>query len=409
MAKVKSQDAAAVYVNPSTLTAWDQNPRDNSDAISKVADSINRWGFASPIVARSQDGRVIAGHTRLAAALSLGLDSVPVRFMDLDEQSANALALADNRLGEVADWDVDTLTDILQSLQEDGVDLDGLGWEGSELDDLLQSIDPILPDGSEDDVPDLQEGEADSQPGQVYQLGPHRLICGDSTDPDIWEKLMDGERAKCVWTDPPYGIAYVGGTDEKLTILNDDLDEHQLYNLLAQSLGNACNHCESGASWYVASPPGPLFYQFATVLSELEIWKHTLVWAKDRLVLGRSDYHYRHEAIFYGWKPGAAHYFVDDRTKTTLLEFDRPTRSKEHPTMKPVALVASMIENSTKPGWIVAEPFGGSGTTLLACATLGRRARLIELDPKYCDVIRRRWTQYAKQNGVEVGEGYLDG
>jgi site-specific DNA-methyltransferase (adenine-specific) len=235
----------------------------------------------------------------------------------------------------------------------------------------------------------------------------------------VWSLLMGQERLQMVWTDPPYGVAIVGGNhslspEERAakggkSIQNDALKPAELEQFLRDALGIAAAHCKPGASWYVAAPQMvEMFSVFIGVLKELEIAKHILQWVKNSLVMGRSDYHYRHEPIFYGWTPGAAHYFVDERTHDSVLEFNRPTKSTDHPTMKPVELVAYCINNSSKPGWLVGEPFGGSGTTLIAAAQTGRIARVIELDPRYCDVIRRRWTRWAKEHGKTVGRGALE-
>lgn len=403
------------WAEPGELKPWGKNPRKNDASVDGVVESIRRFGFGAPIVARAEDGRIIAGHTRWKAAKRMGLESVPVRYMrGLSDEEAAALALADNRLTEATPWDDEALTEVLRDLGELA---SGLGWSDEELTERLDSGSEMEP--ADDEPPDVEEeGEPDSAVGQVYELGPHRLVCGDSTDPEVWAALMGEDRAQCVWTDPPYGVAIVGGShaltpDERRArggkeIENDDLSEEDLLALLRASLGEAARHSAPGAAWYVAAPAGPLNYLFATVLREMSVWRWTLQWVKDRFVLGRADYHHRHEPIFYGWVPGAAHYFVPDRTQDTVLEFARPGASKDHPTMKPVALVARCIENSSKPGWIVADPFGGSGTTLMASAQLGRRARLIELDPRYCDVIRRRWTRYAKQNGIDAGTGALE-
>jgi site-specific DNA-methyltransferase (adenine-specific) len=229
------------------------------------------------------------------------------------------------------------------------------------------------------------------------------LVCGDSRDDAAWNLLMGDERAQMVWTDPPYGVSYVGKTAESLTINNDSLSEVQLLEFLRQAFKACAERCRPGSAWYVASPAGPLFGAFGIALKEIDAWRHTLVWVKQQFVLGRADYHYRHEPIFYGWLPGASHYFIEDRTQDSVLEFDRPHRSSDHPTMKPVALVRKCIENSSMPGWIVVDPFGGSGTTLAACVEAGRVARLIELDPRYCDVIRRRWGTLAISAGIDPG------
>ena len=395
------------WVEIDKLVPWDQNPRVNDGAVDAIAKSIERFGFASPIIARRADSVVIAGHTRLKASQRLGLDKVLVRFMDLDPAMARALALADNKLGELADWS-GGLGSVLRDLEGEGLDLDGLGWDADELDGLLDVPPDALGEGDPDSAPSLSDEPPNSELGCVYELGPHRLICGDATKSEVWQDLMGGAVADCLWTDPPYGVSYVGKTEEALTIQNDDLDEDELSEFLNATFKNVYASMKPGGVWDVASPAGPLFFVFAEHLRAMKVWRHTLVWAKDRFVLGRCDYHYRHEAIFYGWSPGAAHYFCDDRTKDTLIQCPRPSASRDHPTMKPVDLVKRMIENSTKKGWLVVDPFGGSGSTLIAAAASGRVARLIELSPAYCDVIRKRWTRFAKENNADPGSGALE-
>lgn len=203
--------------------------------------------------------------------------------------------------------------------------------------------------------------------------------------------------ADAMWTDPPYGVSYVGKTKDALTIENDDRSSDSLEAFLRDVFALALIHTKAGGAWYVAAPAGPLHLAFASALHELGVWRQTLTWEKDQFVLGRSDYHYRHEPIFYGWKEGAAHTWNGGRTQDSVLEVPRPRRSAEHPTMKPVALVQRCVENSTDAGALVVDPFGGSGTTLMACEAAGRTASLIELDPKYCDVIVARWEKATDQ------------
>ena len=409
---------AAEWVAIDTLAPWDKNPRRNDEAAKEVAKSIQRFGFGAPILARSADRVVIAGHTRLKAAALLKLDKVPVRFLDLDPAEARALALADNKLGELAEWDAEILGDVLRELEADGAVLDGLGFSEEELRALM--ADPeVEPSDSDDDAPEVDEhGEPDSVLGGVYELGPHRLVCGSSTDAASWASLMlPGEALGIVWTDPPYGVNNAGGSKDPRsddyrsgdTLENDDLDAGQLTTFLRDALGMAHVHTVPGGCWYVAAPAGPRHHVFGAVLLELDVYRHDLVWVKDTFVFGRSEYHYRHEPIFFGWKPGAAHYTTGDRTADTVLEVPRPKKSTEHPTMKPVELVVRCLERSSPKGAIVGEPFGGSGTTLIAAAQTGRVARLIELDPRYCDVIRRRWTRWAREHGRDPGPGALDG
>lgn len=403
-------EAAAVWMPINDLTPWDDNPRDNAAAIPEVAKSIKRFGFASPIIARPIEGggfEIIAGHTRHQAALSLGLDRVPVRVMDLDPTDAKLLALADNKAGEIATWS-DGLGDILRELEKDGIDLDGLGFGDDELGELLAPL-PIEPDGTEDDVPEVEEGEPDSKAGEVYELGPHRLACGDCTDPAVWDAVVGDERLRCVWTDPPYGVSYVGKTADALTIDNDAMTPEDTAALWSDAFAQLQRVSEPGTAWYSSGPQGMqgIGWQGCSVLDRFGM-KRTLVWVKNSLVMGRSDYHYRHEPIYYGWFEGAARLHPVPSASCSVFECQRPTASKEHPTMKPVELIRPMLENSSGLGWLVGDPFGGSGSTLIACAMTGRRARLIELDPRYCDVIRRRWTAWAKKHGQDPGPGALE-
>jgi site-specific DNA-methyltransferase (adenine-specific) len=414
---------AAEYVTVASLRPWVKNPRKNDPAVAAVADSIKRFGFGSPIIARRENGEIIAGHTRLKAAIKLGLAEVPVRYLDLSEAEAHALALADNKVGELAEWDDVALADVLRDLTADDVSMDGLGFTAEEIAALIGGGDDPS-DTPDPGAPEVEEGPAHSVAGEVYELGPHRLACGDSTDGAVWEALLGTDRLRMVWTDPPYGVAIVGGAgaggrgvsaEERAArggkvIQNDALSPADLEVFLRAALGEALGRCEKGAAWYVAAPDNAAYFMaFATVLTAMEVWRHSLIWLKSSFVMGRADYHYRHEHIYYGWAPGAAHYFIDDRKQDTILEYPRPASSKDHPTMKPVELVERCISNSSQPGWIVGEPFGGSGTTLLACARTGRVARLVELSPHYCDVIRRRWTRWAKEAGQEPGTGALDG
>ena len=388
------------------LIPYARNARTHSDAqVAQIAASIKEFGFNNPILTRGSS--IVAGHGRLLAARKLGLAEVPtIDLAHLTETQARAYVLADNQLALNAGWDGDMLNLELLDLQAAGVDLNLLGFP-----DVAALLAPpgaggLLPGADPDAVPEVPK-VAVTRPGDLISLGRHRLMCGDSTRADHTEALGGGHLADMVWTDPPYGVSYVGGNHalppEKrggLTIENDSLDDDGLTQFLREALSLAAGACRAGASWYVAAPPGPLHQCFSTVLKELGIWRQTLNWVKSSMVLGRSDYHYKHEPIFYGWKEGAAHAWHSDRKQTTVLEFDKPARNGEHHTMKPVALVAYCIENSSAPGECVLDPFGGSGTTLIACEQLGRRALLMELDPIYCDVIVNRWEQATGQKAV---------
>lgn len=406
-------EAAATWEPIDSLTPWDKNPRRNDGAVEQVAHSITRFGFGAPIIARASDRVIIGGHTRYKAAQKLGLDKVPVRFLDLDPAEAAALALADNKLGELAEWDDAGVAAILAELEAQGAPIDGLGWDDEELQALLGDGLEAAPPS--DDAPELDEqGEPDSQPGTVYQLGPHRLVCGDSIKADTWEAVLRGERLQAIWTDPPYGVSYVGKTKDALTIKNDELDNDGLDVFLGAAFDSFVSFSAPGAAVYVAAPPGPRGVPFAVQLLQRGMFRQRLAWVKSVLVLGHSDYHYRHEDIYFGYVPGKSGRlgrggdgWFGDNSQTSVLEFDKPSRNGDHPTMKPIPLVEYCLNNSTKTGWIVGDPFGGSGTTLMACAQTGRIARLIELDPRYCDVIRKRWTRYADENGLDAGPGAL--
>lgn len=420
-----ARDLAAEWVAVEELHRWAKNPRKiGKTNVDEARRSLQRFGFGAPIVAWRERNMIVAGHARMAGMLELLREDpelktaengtlraslgptprhVPVRYRSFtSEQEAEAYALRDNNA--IGAWDDERLAELLKGLQAQEIDLDGLGWSEREL---LKLVGP--PGGGLGGV-DEEPGPLTSDPqpklGEVYELGPHRLVCGDSTDAGAWDLLLRGEKVQLVWTDPPYGVDYVGKTADALTIENDALPDDKLLALLVASMGMAKARSSSGCAFYVASPAGRRCMVFQDALTELGVFEHTLIWAKDQFVMSRCDYHYQHEPIFYGWTDGH-HYFTPERTHSSLLEFARPRRNDIHPTMKPVELVRYCIRNSSKPGWLVADPFGGSGTTLIAAASEGRVARLIELDPRYCDAIRKRWTTFAESAGAEPGEGAL--
>lgn len=390
-------EPAAIWLPLADLKPWDQNPRKNAAAVAKVADSIRRFGFGSPVIARQADRQVIAGHTRLLAAKQLGLTHVPVRLLDLDPADARLLALADNKLGEIAEWDEDALARVLEELKTEQVDLSASGFGAAEIDRLLADLAASrIEDVVEDPVPE-PPATPDSVPGTVYALGPHRLLCGDSTRAEDLQKLVAGDRVALLWTDPPYNVAYEGAAG---TIQNDDMSAERFQAFLTSAF-KACDAVlPSGAGFYIAhaDTEGLAFRSAVKAVG----WKlaSCLIWRKDSLVLSRGDYHWIHEPILYGWKEGAAHHAVEDRTQTTVWDCDRPRRSESHPTTKPVELIERALRNSTDAGQVVLDPFGGSGSTLIAAARTGRRCLTVELDPRYADVIRARWAQFeAKVHG----------
>ena len=444
---------AAVFAGLDELVPNPLNPRVHGEDVDRLARTIIRTRWGAPILAQKATRRVIGGHGRLEAARKImagivvdgllrggpdhlldrdapGPGMVPVRWLDVSDAEADALTLADNAPALHGVDDAALIVSMAtRSFERDASIMRDIGYGSETLDALVREAGAaVLADANSTaddfidaaDMPSVSaeaDANADSKPGSVYQLGPHRLVCGDSRDAAVWDQLMLDDAADLVWTDPPYGVNICGGSKDARNkrfasgdrIENDDLSHDELQEFLQLVLGHAFAATKPGGAWYVAAPAEPLFHAFGSVLLRLSVWRHTIMWCKQHFVFGRCDYHYRHEPIFYGWKDGAAHFFVDDRTQDSVLTFDRPSRSPDHPTMKPIALVKRMVENSSRPNEIVCDPFGGSGTTLLACAETGRRARLIELAPRYCDAIRKRWTTYAKARGIDPGAGALDG
>jgi DNA modification methylase len=380
-------------INPADLVPYEGNP--NIGDVDAVRESLRNNGqYRTPVTRLLPDGRlqVLAGHTTRLAAIAEGLP-LRVDVIDADDDAARRIVLADNRTAQLARYDEPLLLQLL-----DGGDLTGTGWDEAAYKELLdehggENPFDFQPDGDPDDFDEDPPPEPVTQPGDVWVLGPHRLVCGDSTDDRVWVTLLGGAQVDCVWTDPPYGVEYEGGTKDALRIQNDT--QAGLTKLLSGALGAAFRASKPGAAWYVAcADKGGCFDQFLDVLTELGVYRHQIIWVKDRFVLGHGDYHFRHEPVLYGWHPGAARLHpVEDRTQDTVWEIPRPQRSEDHPTMKPVELVTRALRNSTGRGWVVADPFGGSGTTLIAAHIEGRVARLIELGPGYCDVIGRRWQE----------------
>jgi site-specific DNA-methyltransferase (adenine-specific) len=363
------------------LTLDPRNARTHSQKnLDAITNSLVKFGQRKPIVV-SGDGVVLAGNGTLEAAKGLKWDYIDVAVapQDWDENTARAYALADNRTAELADWDQAVLTEQLLELHDAEFDIEALGFE---MPQVIEA-EPI----DEDELP--TEVETKVKQGDVWQLGQHKLLCGDATMVDAYKNLLGDEMADMVWTDPPYGVSYVG--QGGMTIENDNLDIGALEEFLRESFNAMFTFTKPGACWYVAAPSGNLFQAFSIPLSELEVWRHTLVWVKDALVMGRADYHYRHESIFYGWTPGAAHQEPPDRKQDSVWEVPRPRSNKEHPTMKPIELITRAINNSSRANDIVIDPFAGSGSTLIAADQTRRRARVMEIDPKYCDVIIARW------------------
>jgi DNA modification methylase len=395
-----ANEAAAEWVPVDRLRAWKDNPRRNQHAVSHVAASIRRFGFGAPILARRENGEVIAGHTRLLAARELGLERVPVRFLDLDPADAHLLALADNKTAELADWDDEVLGAVLADLAEQKLDLTaGTGFSDAEIERLIAGADE---DATTTEDSEVELGKTDEllakwkvKPGQLWEIPSgtvedraHRLACGDARSAADVARLFDGERAAWIWTDPPYGVSYEGKTRDALTIQNDGADG--LAALLQQAFAAADAVLVDGAPFYICHPTGPLSLVFGAEIQRLGWRLHQqLVWVKDTMVLGHSDYQLKHEGVFYGWK-GKNRPWFGGRDRVSTLEVERPKVSELHPTSKPLKLIEVTLSNSSRPGDLGYEPFGGSGSTFVAAEQLGRLVFGLEIEPKYCAVILER-------------------
>ena len=385
------------------LLPYIRNARTHTDEqVAQVAASIREFGWTNPILVAG-DGVIIAGHARLAAARKLKMTDVPVIVLDhLSEAQRRALVLADNRLALDAGWDEEMLRVELASLQEDGFNLDVIGFTDEEMENLLRDPEDThagLTD--EDAVPDEPE-RAVTVPGDMWMLGDHRLLCGDATQMADVEKVLGGGLADMVFTDPPYNVAYEGKTAKKLTIGNDALGE-KFYAFLRESSANML--AVTKGAIYICMSSSELHTLFRAFTDAGGHWSTFVIWAKHHFTLGRSDYQRMYEPILYGWRNGTDHFWCGDRNQGDVWFIKRPMANLEHPTMKPVELVERAVRNSSKSRDTILDVFGGSGTTLIACQKSGRQARLIELEPKYCDVIIRRWQEFTGQEAKLDADG----
>ena len=366
----------------------------------KLKRSIETFGFVELIVVNERTGNtVISGHQRLAVLQHLGWNEVECVMVDLDSDVEKALNVALNKVG--GSWDVPLLKDLLHDLDENGFDVSLTGFDAAEISDLFGEL-PVDEDAFDPDAAINEIKTPDTQPGDLWQLGPHRLVCGNATNKDNMQALMDNHQADLVLTDPPYNVDYEGGTKDRLKIQNDSMKDTQFLNFLTDSFTQMYQHSKQGAPIYVfhADSQG---YNFRTAFKQAGyILRQCLVWAKNTMVLGRQDYQWQHEPILYGWKDGAGHAWYGGRKQTTLIQFDKPMRNVDHPTMKPVGLCGYLIENSSKQGDIVLDPFGGSGSTMIACEQMGRICFTAELDPKYCDVIKKRYEEFTGSGEIRL-------
>ena len=401
------------------LRPYENNPRNNEQAVEAVANSIKEFGFKVPIVA-TIDGEIVNGHTRFKAAKFLKLKTVPVLIADdLTEEQIKAFRLADNKTGELADWDVELLYGELDELT--GFDMTMFGFE--DIDFSLDDFEEVEKEEGEG-VDINQEEKSKVEYGDIYQLGRHRLMCGDSTSAEDMAQLIDGAVIDLYVTDPPYNVAYQGGTDEAMTIMNDSMDDVSFRQFLRDAFAVANNHLKPGGAFYIwhAASEGLNFR--AAVKETGWLLKQSIIWVKNAIVLGRQDYQWKHEPCLYGWKDGASHYFVDNRSLATVIEEDeenlkemtkselisyiktmqdtspttvfyedKPVRNDIHPTMKPLKLIARCVLNSSKKGDKILDSFNGGSSTLMVCERSERVCYAMELDPVYVERTIKRWEE----------------
>lgn len=371
---------------------YEHNVRKNDNAVDSVIKSIEQCTYIAPIIV-DENNVILAGHTRYKALKKLGHIECQCIVKDgLTEEQKKKYRLLDNKTSELSDWDFDLLSD----------ELDGLDFGDLELDwGIDEEIEPqqVVEDDYQIEIPE----EPKSKLGQIYQLGQHRLMCGDSTKQEDIDKLMNGTKADMLLTDPPYNVAYQGGTKDKLTIKNDNMKSDEFKKFLVNAFTTANNVMKQGAVFYIwhSDSEG---YNFRGACFDVG-WKvrQCLIWNKNSMVMGRQDYQWKHEPCLYGWKDGASHLWAADRKQTTILEFKKPTRNAEHPTMKPIPLFDYQIKNNTRVGDIVLDQFGGSGTTIMACEQNGRTGYVMEFDPKYVDVIIDRWEKFTGRKAILIG------
>lgn len=404
------------------LTPYENNPRNNDEAVEPVANSISEFGFKVPIVATS-DGEIINGHTRWKAAKKLKLKTVPVIIADdLTEEQVRAFRLADNKVAEIAQWDIELLLSEIESV--DNLDMTLFGFTDSDytLDDFEDEETDT--DISEDEIESEGDSVSSVEYGDIYQLGRHRLMCGDSTSAGDMKELVDGEKIDLYVTDPPYNVAYEGKTEEAMTIQNDSMDDASFRQFLRDAFSVADQHLKPGGAFYIWHADSEGLNFRAAVKETGWLLKQNLVWVKNSIVLGRQDYQWKHEPCLYGWKDGASHYFIDNRSLATVIEEDeeilkemtkgelisyiksmqensptsifyedKPVRSDIHPTMKPLKLIARCVLNSSKKGERVLDSFNGGGSTLMVCEKTERIYYGMELDPVYVERTIKRWEE----------------
>ena len=375
----------------------------------KIKNSITEFGYVEPIIVNS-DMTIIGGHQRATVLQTLGYDEIDCIVIEIDKTKEKALNIALNKI--TGEWNQELLADLIEDLQKSDFDVGFTGFEPPEIEQLFNKVHDKKIKEDDFDVDAELKKPAMTKQGDVWMLGMHRLVCGDSTLPETYEKLMEGKKANLVVTDPPYNVNYEGSAGK---IQNDNLEDDKFYNFLFAAFVNMEQNMERDASIYVfhADTEG-LNFRRAFKAAGFYL-SGTCIWKKQSLVLGRSPYQWQHEPILFGWKLGGKHMWYSDRKQSTIWEYDRPKKNDMHPTMKPVELVAYPIRNSSMSNCIVLDPFGGSGSTMIACEQTGRICRTIELDEKYASVILRRYVEdtgnadgvYVKRDGKQIAYSEL--
>ena len=390
------------------LVPYARNARTHSEAqVAQIAASIAEFGFTNPILAGG-DGIIVAGHGRLAAAQKLGIETVPVVVLDhLTPTQRRALVIADNRIAENAGWDEAMLQVELAALQDENFDLALTGFDADALAELMAGEETTSEGQTDDDDAPEVPGTPVSKPGDVWICGEHRVLCGDATDADAYPTLLGDEVADMVFTDPPYNVNYANTPKDRMrgkdrAILNDNLGDG-FQDFLLAALSPALGHCRGAI--YVAMSSSELDTLQAAFRASGGHWSTFIIWAKNTFTLGHADYQRQFEPILYGWPEGSKRHWCGDRDQGDVWQIRKPAKNDLHPTMKPVELVERAIRNSSRPGDVVLDPFGGSGTTLIAAEKSGRQARMIELDPKYVDVIVRRWQAWTGKEATREADG----
>jgi len=366
----------------------------------KLKRSIETFGYVEPVIWNKKTGHIVGGHQRFKILKEQGAAEVDCVVVDMDEAEEKALNVALNKVS--GDWDMPKLAELLEDLDKSMFDVSLTGFDVAEIEDLFSKVHDkdVNDDGFDADKALENIDNPISKTGDIWLLGKHRLICGDSTKLSDVEKLMDGKKANLCVTDPPYNVNYSAGKENERVIKNDHMEDSKFYDFLLAAYKNVIAVLDDGAGAYI-------FHADTEGLNFRKAFKdagfhlaNVCIWVKQSLVLGRSDYQWQHEPVLYGWKPTGKHRWYADRKQTTVWNFDRPTKSPDHPTMKPVPLMAYPIQNSSMTNCIIYEPFAGSGSTLIACEQTGRICYAVELDEKYCDVIVKRYIEAEGEEGV---------